>query len=548
MVERPNCFYFDICGRPSVTVHGDKHFCLLHLPVPNKNVNDFNQAVGEYLKAGKSDFRYVYFNKQTTPPFRGVTFPGLADFQDAVFPGGELQLQRAGLPSGLSLSVENLSSLNLQGVTADGPISITGRGEVKSVNLDGAVLSKELTLNLGKTNTLSLQDSTLGGKVTIRSGETIDQASLRGATLRAGLELVGKRVGSLTFDRATVEGLVTIKVDSRINAQLPKSNFQGDLSVHAPEFEWLNLNWSEVSGRVSLQGRFHDIGFSMAKIKGTLAIRDSELKVNQETFNGTTFSQGSVLDFSGSSLQGEFKIAGASTPSEIILDDCKIPGTTTIQARLDAKPLLIAEAHSPQFGIKVSLANMDLSRCRLVGNSIRDMDFAGVRWASRCWRKVLYDEVKLRSGARIPYGSLKETYQLLKEKYSQMGDHATAGDFHYGEMEMKRREHGRLGRVFCPEFLYWALSGYGVGYVRSFLVLTSLVLLFACAYYWFEPVVFSCDFSKALLFSVQTSTLQRPLLPSKLSEVGMWLNALEMILGPIQIALFGLAVRMRLKR
>ena len=79
----------------------------------------------------------------------------------------------------------------------------------------------------------------------------------------------------------------------------------------------------------------------------------------------------------------------------------------------------------------------------------------------RFWRSVLYDEIVMRKqGEAAPWGNLKEAYQILKEKYRQMGDHATSGDFHYGEMEAKRREYGWPKRILCPEFLYWAFSGY----------------------------------------------------------------------------------------
>lgn len=161
---------------------------------------------------------------------------------------------------------------------------------------------------------------------------------------------------------------------------------------------------------------------------------------------------------------------------------------------------------------------------------------------------MLYDEVAMRSGEKIPYGNLKEVYQLLKEKYRQMGDNAKAGDFHYGEMEMRRREYGYCRRFLRPEFLYWALSGYGIGYIRAAVVLSLIVTGFGWLYFTTDPSVFSGNFLESLLYSIQVSTLQRPPTPQDLSVSGRWIQSLQMIIAPLQIALFALALRMRLKR
>ena len=69
-----------------------------------------------------------------------------------------------------------------------------------------------------------------------------------------------------------------------------------------------------------------------------------------------------------------------------------------------------------------------------------------------------------------------------KRKYEGKGDHIRAGDFHYGEMEMKRREYGFPRRWLSWEFAYWMLSGYGVGHVRSLVILVALISAFAGLY------------------------------------------------------------------
>ena len=153
-----------------------------------------------------------------------------------------------------------------------------------------------------------------------------------------------------------------------------------------------------------------------------------------------------------------------------------------------------------------------------------------------------------KQGEAAPWGNLKEAYQILKEKYRQMGDHATSGDFHYGEMEAKRREYGWPKRILCPEFLYWAFSGYGIGYIRAFMILVLSILGFAGFYYSYGGATLQNDFEKSLLFSLQAAVRLGPGRPYTFSIQGERAQAVESVFVPIVAALFILALRMRLKR
>src|SRR5262249_35938260 len=153
-------------------------------------------------------------------------------------------------------------------------------------------------------------------------------------------------------------------------------------------------------------------------------------------------------------------------------------------------------------GGEVRLRNVDLRECRLAGNNIAPIEFNETQWGRRFGRNVLFDETLARCGTKIPFHSVRETYQILKQKYHERGDHATAGDFQYGEMEMKRRAYGWPRRVLCPEFLYWAASGFGTDYVRAFLVLVLLVVAFAGLYWWTSRATFGNELLDALRFSI----------------------------------------------
>ena len=136
-------------------------------------------------------------------------------------------------------------------------------------------------------------------------------------------------------------------------------------------------------------------------------------------------------------------------------------------------------------------------------------DVSGVNFSSVTWRKrkrggkrtVLEEQVSLDrpvASALRPhpdshdernYVLIAELYQQLKRNYDDRKDYWTAGDFHYGEMEMKRL-HSRfawkwarwLSYHFNLVALYKVVSAYGESYVRPLACLGAAVAAFTLAY------------------------------------------------------------------
>src|SRR5262249_47550493 len=79
-------------------------------------------------------------------------------------------------------------------------------------------------------------------------------------------------------------------------------------------------------------------------------------------------------------------------------------------------------------------------------------------------------------------GEIAEYYRSLRRAREGARDEPGAGDFYYGEMEMRRLnwESALWERIIL--FLYWALSGYGLRASRALTALAviavSLTLLF----------------------------------------------------------------------
>jgi len=129
--------------------------------------------------------------------------------------------------------------------------------------------------------------------------------------------------------------------------------------------------------------------------------------------------------------------------------------------------------------------------------------FSDVRWRHReNGKRLVFEEgadLPANGGAGLHpregspdernYGLIAELYQQLKKNYDDRRDYWTAGDWHYGEMEMKRLASPRRNRVvrWVHRNLglvawYKYVSEYGENYVLPALWLLVLLLAFALIY------------------------------------------------------------------
>lgn len=336
---------------------------------------------------------------------------------------------------------------------------------------------------------------------------------------------------------------------------------EGTLSISAGNVKMLDLSGAGLSGGITLRGTFQDSRrFDWTVCAGKLDWRDCTF-VGDLDLRDVHFDPQSPLDLRGTTIVGSVYVLGQKLlPATIRMDGLSISKECRIEAQLgEPRVMLEAWQDRPQFDGPVVLTNVDLSGCRLVGNVFQRMQLSNVHWRTYRGRSVLFEEMvfsRVHAPTMLiryaPPSNLREAYQVLKEHYRQLGDHVKSGDFHYGEMEMKRREHGRVGRGFPVEFLYWAVSGYGMRYLRAGAVWLGMVGAFALAYWASAPEAFSWSVPEALRASIQVATLQRQPLPDDFYRLthwlGPWLYVAETILGPLQLALFALALRMRLKR
>jgi hypothetical protein len=238
--------------------------------------------------------------------------------------------------------------------------------------------------------------------------------------------------------------------------------------------------------------------------------------------------------------------------------------------------------------------------------------FSDVEWGRRSNQKRKVFEEEAQRGSRVTsplepkddigdernFNLIAELYQQLKKNYDDKRDYWTAGDFHYGEMEMKRLSsprrhpawrwlHRNLGLVAWYKYA----SEYGESYGRPVLWLTGLLLLFTLLYPILglrpatkgggsltfaqsslsrdakagelsyhnyirygslqpggEKLSFPSLLGHSLMTSVGVAALQRDLVYEPAYPWGRALSWLELLLTSTLIALFLLAVRRQFRR
>jgi uncharacterized protein YjbI with pentapeptide repeats len=211
---------------------------------------------------------------------------------------------------------------------------------------------------------------------------------------------------------------------------------------------------------------------------------------------------------------------------------------------------------------------MDLSKYRFTDTDLRSVRFRGVRWPQVSWglgkRNAVFDETDLGNEAFASWAEIEDLYRQLKRNYEDQRDYERAGDFHYGEKEMRRQNPETSLGLKVVLWLYKSISGYGERWLPPIVWSLCLLLLGSAGYLYCGLRVagrllpFEWDMRHAivdgvpmwirsLIFSLRTMTLLRPddMVPN---GWGVVIQAVQSFLGPILIALGGFALRQRLRR
>jgi len=204
------------------------------------------------------------------------------------------------------------------------------------------------------------------------------------------------------------------------------------------------------------------------------------------------------------------------------------------EAQLQGATLSEADLHSAQLpGANLEEADLrgaDLRRIRLDGATVRGANFDGVRWGDY----VLADE---RAGN---FHEAAATYRSLKQRHAEAGMYDVAGEFHYREMEARRklaRQERRFLHALGLNLSRW-LYGYGERPERVIGWAAAVVFGLAVVHWLFGTV--AGGFLDALYYSA----VSFPALgygdwsPEPQGWAGRFLGAGESFLGVFMMALF----------
>lgn len=310
--------------------------------------------------------------------------------------------------------------------------------------------------------------------------------------------------------------------------------------------------------------------FSMVKFKQAEFFHTKFLQ--KVDFSDATFSE--WVDFSGADFkegvdfsEAKFKNKAYFLPATGRKKNELASRSSNILKRDERRSVTFggpSSFHHTRFTGEVIFQDVDLSQCSFLHSNIDKVDFRYCTFAKKGYRRnVLMDELECdkkvnsaksteeKKKARGGYEPVRRLYLELKRNFENKTDWNTAGDFHFGEMECRRKMKGWWGRnILSLEALYFGLSGYGERPLRAFRILLEFVLvLFPFLYILSEGKTIT-EYFTSLLDSLKVATLMRlgnPIEPN----TGFWkpiVAVAELIVVPILIALLALALRRKVKR
>jgi uncharacterized protein YjbI with pentapeptide repeats len=271
------------------------------------------------------------------------------------------------------------------------------------------------------------------------------------------------------------------------DADFRGATFRQRVSFIASTFTRKAGFWEAVfGGEASFSCRFtRDAGFSGAVFRQDVRFEFSTFR-EDAIFNRVAFEQAAYFrraTFLGSAEFRETRFRGG-------------------EERLPGPVFSLAEFSRPE---SIIFYKTYLGQALFYNCDVSQVSFSSVEWRRRkSGKRMVFEEVaSLDSGAAAAlrpekgnpnerdYGLIAELYQQLKKNYDERKDYWTAGDFHYGEMEMKRlHSQGRRGWTrWLNQNLglvawYRYASQYGESYVRPAIVLLMVLVIFALLFPW----------------------------------------------------------------
>jgi len=289
-----------------------------------------------------------------------------------------------------------------------------------------------------------------------------------------------------------------------------------------------------------------DTDFIKSKFMDSVQFRDDVFKENT-SFRGARF-EGEVI-FEDVRFNGMVDM-GAAFGSKTIFRSIKSDKGDLMFSKSPSVSFCQAIFMEPHL---IEFAKVDFSSCDLRKADLRAIDFSLVTW-KECgmWyrrRKCLYQHPKATDE------ELEAVYRQIRQSYEDRKNYPEAGDFYYGEMELKRKRY--WWRRYLPSLtsLYWLCSGYGQSPFKSGFLLVTLLFVFTEINLQ-EGVLLTNTAPSTLVsnfwnlfwfYTLRTITFVSPYFKPRDTLGEITIEIFRLII-PIQTALFFLAVNREFKR
>jgi uncharacterized protein YjbI with pentapeptide repeats len=538
------CIVFSSCGLDD-SADPDGRSCILHSRKRDKDASMFRAAFDKYREQKSGDLRFIAFPEgieftgqvfKEKVDFFAAKFFGNAGFRKAVFER-KADFSAAEFDGDATFSEAQFT----QGVTFN-HATFNGEG-----NFDRAIFSEDRDKNARTIPPLK------------RYLVTFDNTRF----LKKCNFFEARFAGSVWFN----------------NTDFSEEALFIDCTFEAPS----GFVGSHFDDRASfLFADFQDSTSFLSAVFSTEAYFEGTRFHNRVNFQGADL-RGNVL-FSGKGkkeeeAKGQSEMGGS--PGRLIFRDWgwRYADRQFTDVVLDFRNVRTSQAKSIVFRY------VDLTRCLFEDTDVRRIEFIDAAWPWVKGRWRVYDEGASRDerGAirtdvngdvavfqepetrveqkNFPWGSIERLYRELKRQHDDGRDYQKAGDFHYGEKEMQRRNPRTPWNQKAVLLAYKCASGYGETYFLP-LLWGAVVLLGSAALYLssgleartgtgYSPAHLQwskwSDWARSTLFSFRVMTLLKPdeYVPA---GYGLIVNTIETLLGPVFLGLFALALRQRLKR
>jgi uncharacterized protein YjbI with pentapeptide repeats len=592
------CIRHDLCGL-EVSPYSGEAVCILHLDDPAKDVDEFNLALERQIRAGGwalqgvvfptkyvcrekiggtadftdarflkgADFTHAIFQKDAV--FHRAFFGGPAIFRQARFKGG------AGFTQNTFAKEVDFGEAEFLGEAYFGGeygMAESGGGYYESpADFKGRV---DFSLTQFKA-TASFDLLHFHADASFQHAHFHQSCAFQKCSF-AKAEFPGTLFDArATFDRTTFEHGAEF---CRLYVELSPAKFRGGATFHKTRFgreawfrgvtfgSWTRFTDSTFERQANFDGASFEDDVTFGYV--TLGIGDDD-SPGEVGFGGTRFSgkasfhfvssKGTVVDFGRAYFGGRTLFAPASEQGWGGFE--RQPQPLFWDAKLDLRDATWESQGAVEF------RNTDLRNARLLNTSLSEVTFTDVKWP-RIQDRVGFgsrygvaDELPLDTTDKgdPQWERVERLYRDLKRNFENHGEHARAGDFHYGAMHMrlKNPQTSRGLRFFLR--LYELMSGYGERYIRPLLWAGGLILVTTVLYLLLgiEPtatpgttlhITSLQDWLTAAHFSTRVSTLQDTRELARATGYASIVETVQHLLGPLLLGLFALAIRQHLRR